>query len=66
MWEAEYVDAGRAGHINAAADLGAWPEGQRLLTRLTAAARNRSWALGAGFCGGAMRKTIFPQAAAAN
>lgn len=66
MWEAEYVDAGRAGHINAAADLGAWPEGQRLLTRLTAAARNRSWALGGGFCGGAMRKTIFPQAAAAN
>jgi len=37
MWEADYVDAGRAGHINAAADLGVWPEGQQLLARLDAA-----------------------------
>ncbi|SCM76909.1 conserved hypothetical protein [uncultured Pleomorphomonas sp.] len=66
MWEAEYVDAGRAGHINAATDLGAWPEGQRLLARLTSVARHRSLALGSGFCGGAVRKAIFPPAAAAN
>lgn len=66
MWEAEYVDAGRAGHINAAADLGAWPEGQSLLAQLTAGVRSRSLALGGGFCGSATRKTIFPQAAAAN
>lgn len=66
MWEAEYVDAGHAGHINAAADLGAWPEGQRLLARLTAVARGRSLALGSGFCGGALRKRIFPVAAIAN
>lgn len=66
MWEAEYVDAGHAGHINAAADLGAWPEGQRLLARLTSVARGRSLALGNGFCGGALRKPIFPSAAAAN
>jgi predicted alpha/beta hydrolase family esterase len=66
MWEAEYVDAGHAGHINAAADLGAWPEGQRLLARLTTVARGRSLALGNGFCGGALRKRIFPVAAIAN
>lgn len=66
MWEAEYVDAGRAGHINGAADLGAWPEGQSLLARLTAGVRNRSLALGGGFCGSATRKAIFPSAATAN
>lgn len=66
MWEAEYVDAGHAGHINAATDLGAWPEGQKLLARLTTAARGRSLALGGGFCGGALRKPISPLAATAN
>lgn len=66
MWEAEYVDAGHVGHINAAADLGTWPEGQKLLARLTAVARGRSLALGSGFCGSASRKRIFPVAAIAN
>lgn len=66
MWEAEYVDAGRAGHINAAADLGAWPEGQRLLARLTMVALRKPLPLGNGFSGGALRKPIFPVAAIAN
>ncbi|WP_051228657.1 RBBP9/YdeN family alpha/beta hydrolase [Pleomorphomonas oryzae] len=66
MWEAEYVDAGHAGHINAMTDLGAWPEGQKLLARVTAVARSRSLARGSGFCGGAARKGIYPLAAAAN
>lgn len=64
MWEADYIDAGHAGHINAATDLGAWPEGQRLLARLTGIARNRSLTLGSGLCGGAVRKSILPSAAA--
>jgi predicted alpha/beta hydrolase family esterase len=33
-WGSELVDAGECGHINAAADLGHWPEGRRLLARL--------------------------------
>jgi hypothetical protein len=28
-WGAEFVDIGRAGHINASSGLGAWPEGHR-------------------------------------
>nr|WP_084798427.1 alpha/beta hydrolase [Pleomorphomonas koreensis] len=66
MWEAEYVDAGYAGHINAAADLGAWPEGQRLLARLATVAQGKPLPHGSGFSGGALRKPIFPVAAIAN
>lgn len=33
-WGAEFVDAGAHGHMNAAAGLGAWPAGQKLLDRL--------------------------------
>lgn len=65
MWEADFVDAGRAGHINAATDLGAWPEGQRLLARLTGDARHRSVASGGGLCG-AGRKPVFQLVPAAN
>lgn len=35
-WRCGLVDAGRAGHINAAAGLGDWPFGQDLLARLAA------------------------------
>jgi uncharacterized protein len=35
-WGSELVDAGRAGHINAASALGAWPAGYALLRRLRA------------------------------
>ncbi len=34
-WSAELVDIGKAGHINAAAGYGEWPEGERLLASLT-------------------------------
>ena len=34
-WGAELVDLGNAGHINADAGLGDWPQGQALLRRLT-------------------------------
>ncbi len=34
-WGAEYVDLGQAGHINAESQLGDWPAGHALLTRLT-------------------------------
>jgi hypothetical protein len=34
MWGSELVDAGDAGHINAASGLGYWPEGLRLLGSL--------------------------------
>ncbi len=34
MWEAGFVDAGRAGHINAASGLGGWDDGLALLDRL--------------------------------
>jgi len=30
-WGAEFIDIGRAGHINASSGLGAWPEGHRQL-----------------------------------
>jgi predicted alpha/beta hydrolase family esterase len=33
-WEAELVDIGEAGHINASAGYGEWPEGEQLLQRL--------------------------------
>lgn len=33
-WGAELIDCGLAGHINAGSRLGAWAEGQRLLSRL--------------------------------
>lgn len=66
MWEAEFVDAGQSGHINAATDLGAWPEGQRLLARLSSEARQQSLAEGGGLCGGAGRKPVFRSTPAAN
>lgn len=34
MWEAGFVDAGKAGHINAESGLGAWDAGLALLDRL--------------------------------
>lgn len=34
LWEAAFVDAGAAGHINVASGHGAWPEGLRLLDQL--------------------------------
>lgn len=34
-WDAELVDAGKAGHINPAAGYGEWLAGERLLARLT-------------------------------
>ncbi|KLK92983.1 hypothetical protein AA309_11470 [Microvirga vignae] len=34
LWEAAFVDAGEAGHINVASGHGAWPEGLRWLARL--------------------------------
>jgi predicted alpha/beta hydrolase family esterase len=33
-WDAELVDIGNAGHINAASGYGEWPAGERLLVRL--------------------------------
>ncbi len=33
-WGCELIDIGSAGHINAAAGYGEWPEGERLLQRL--------------------------------
>lgn len=47
LWESAFVDAGRAGHINAESGLGAWPAGRVELDRLQPAARafarTRSW-----------------------
>jgi predicted alpha/beta hydrolase family esterase len=37
LWEAAFVDAGNAGHINVASGYGPWPEGLPLLDRLYAA-----------------------------
>jgi len=37
-WGCEFVDAGEAGHLNAASGLGHWAVGQRLLARLMPAA----------------------------
>ncbi len=34
LWEAAFVDAGEAGHINVASGHGAWPAGLRWLSRL--------------------------------
>jgi len=34
LWEAAFVDAGDAGHINVASGLGSWPAGLRLLDQL--------------------------------
>jgi uncharacterized protein len=34
LWEANFIDAGDAGHINVASGHGAWPEGRHLLERL--------------------------------
>jgi predicted alpha/beta hydrolase family esterase len=34
LWEAAFVDAGDAGHINAASGYGSWPAGLRLLDQL--------------------------------
>jgi hypothetical protein len=34
-WEAELVDIGEAGHINTGAGYGEWPQGERLLARLS-------------------------------
>ncbi|RDJ27711.1 serine hydrolase family protein [Bosea caraganae] len=34
LWEAAFVDAGDAGHINVASGHGAWPEGLRLLDQI--------------------------------
>ncbi|PKU24363.1 RBBP9/YdeN family alpha/beta hydrolase [Telmatospirillum siberiense] len=33
-WRAEFIDIGRAGHINGKSGLGAWPEGRHLLNEL--------------------------------
>lgn len=40
-WGSEFVDIGRAGHINAAAGFGPWPQGEKLLRKLCAAAAKR-------------------------
>jgi len=37
-WGSHFIDAGAAGHINAASGLGWWPEGQELLGRVIEAA----------------------------
>jgi uncharacterized protein len=34
-WGSEFADLGRQGHINIASGHGDWPEGERLLERLT-------------------------------
>jgi predicted alpha/beta hydrolase family esterase len=36
-WQSQLTDIGCAGHINADSGLGVWPEGQKLLSGLTAA-----------------------------
>ncbi|HET6389025.1 alpha/beta hydrolase [Hyphomicrobium sp.] len=42
LWRADFVDLGDAGHINAEAGFGPWPEGLALLERLRRAAEFRS------------------------
>jgi predicted alpha/beta hydrolase family esterase len=42
MWGAELIDVGRLGHINAASDLGCWPQGLALLDRLIGRTRTLS------------------------
>jgi len=39
-WGAVFVDVGAIGHINAASELGDWPEGRRLLAELLSRARD--------------------------
>jgi len=39
-WGSHFVDAGAAGHLNAASGLGHWPEGQDLLDRVAATLDN--------------------------
>lgn len=36
-WGSHFVEAGALGHLNAASEIGAWPEGQELLDRVIAA-----------------------------
>jgi len=40
-WGSEFVNIGRAGHINVAAGFGPWPEGEKLLRKLCAIAARR-------------------------
>ncbi|MGO4683058.1 RBBP9/YdeN family alpha/beta hydrolase [Hyphomicrobium sp. 2TAF46] len=42
LWRADFVDLGEAGHINADAGFGPWPEGLALLERLRRAGEFRS------------------------
>lgn len=44
-WGSRLVNAGAAGHINVDAGYGRWPEGERLLERLRAAAEPRALAI---------------------
>jgi predicted alpha/beta hydrolase family esterase len=44
-WGSRLVNAGAAGHINVDAGYGPWPEGERLLERLRAAAEPRALAI---------------------
>ena len=39
LWGSRFIDGGRLGHINAESGLGDWPEGQQLLTEMSAASR---------------------------
>lgn len=41
LWEAAFVDAGNAGHINVASGHGGWPEGRRHLDQLRASSGGR-------------------------
>lgn len=41
-WGSELVSAGKAGHINSASGLSAWPQGYALLQRLRRARRSRA------------------------
>lgn len=40
-WGAEFINAGRAGHINSESGFGAWPEGLDIFQRLRRSARRR-------------------------
>lgn len=41
-WGSDFIDAGAQGHINAASDVGSWPDGEALLDRLVATAAERA------------------------
>lgn len=43
FWGSEFIDLGNAGHINAEAGYGKWPDGERLLARLIV--RSQHWTL---------------------